>query len=303
MSTTGTTGLTDFFTEYSRTDWGPLTSVFTPPAACFQVVHDGLSEGELYFVYGQSCSLASQSLSTLVKDPKCFPFTPLLISSTGFTIPASEEGPVYTPGQACPEGFTTACKITRGTQITPELLNPTLWPLWRLLGEGETGYGCCQSDFSCALHPASCVASTPITTSATYISYDSSCSVSTGTGTFVVSATQPQFLLVTSQSVDDGPSGLALSFGAEIAIAIRVSIATVMFVLGCCFLGRKGVMLRPVTRRRSDSEPKLEDSSSIPLTELERETARSSLSEDHDNASVALSVAPSTSLRRRSDDS
>lgn len=102
------------------------------------------------------------------------------------------------------------------------------------------------------------------TTTGTYLEYDSSCSAATATGPIVVQPTQPRFLLITSAPVSDISHSTSLPFGAEIGIAFGVSIATILLALGCCFLGKKSILVRP-ERATADSEGESTDTIDMSL--------------------------------------
>ena len=140
---TTTTPLTSFYAQYTRDNRGPLPTTFTPPPDCFQLVKDGNYETDAAFIYGRTCSLYFETLTTLIENPSCFHFIPPPTPTTATTSAVTDHAAVYSPANACPEGFTTACELTRAAEITPELRDPVQWPLWRLLQYGETAYGCC----------------------------------------------------------------------------------------------------------------------------------------------------------------
>ncbi|KAK4239279.1 hypothetical protein C8A03DRAFT_14300 [Achaetomium macrosporum] len=127
------------------TNLGPLTTTFTPPAACTVAV--GAGRGGLAGLLGgggdndvaylaQACSRGKA-----VDATSCWP-----AKSKG----AEEKEPplhgwgFYYPGLHCPVGYATACSATGGSG------GSSGWPVQFKLRDGETAVGCCPSGYSCA---------------------------------------------------------------------------------------------------------------------------------------------------------
>lgn len=143
------------------TNIGPLTTTFTPPQSCDQygiISHYGIIDGfsgqytaPLYYVglRGPACEL--HTLSSFAPD--CLP--PLYggiynrALEKGTTIwaasntPASQSlppVPYFSPGNACPVGFETACTMMATPSDYPLAVGITSWSR---LGSHQIGIGCC----------------------------------------------------------------------------------------------------------------------------------------------------------------
>jgi hypothetical protein len=114
---------------------GPLTTTFTPAAACTLAV--GAGRGGLFggggdkdvAYLGQACSRGKA-----FDDTSCWPAT-----SKGAE---EQEAPLhgwgyYSPGLHCPVGYATACSATGGSG------GGSGWPVQFKLRDGETAVGCC----------------------------------------------------------------------------------------------------------------------------------------------------------------
>ncbi|KAF2750316.1 hypothetical protein M011DRAFT_237900 [Sporormia fimetaria CBS 119925] len=134
----------------TRSNLGPLTTLFTPPTECSRAV-----------LPCQTCStawlgLACSSDGGPIDDITCWP--PATSSIPRPTPYVSGMG-FYSPGISCPAGYTSACTAvsTRpGQTDVPELI--TRGPFkdggfqFRLV-EGETAVGCCMEGYTCAIYP------------------------------------------------------------------------------------------------------------------------------------------------------
>ncbi|UPL03169.1 hypothetical protein LCI18_014103 [Fusarium solani-melongenae] len=108
-------------TSQSRTILGPLTTTFTQPSSCRDLV--GLCETCHAAFQGQSCGhMGAQD------NPS--PTHPL----KGWGI--------YSPGVVCPSGHTSACTATADGNSE--------WPVQFSMKAGETAIGCCPTGYSCA---------------------------------------------------------------------------------------------------------------------------------------------------------
>lgn len=105
-----------------RVNLGPLTTVFTPPAACATAIFDNDKLGWR----DQRCIDDGGSLTD---NKECWPGT-----KRGF----------HSPGLYCPEGYTTACTASVKDGITS-----TGWKAQYPLEDGETAVGCCPTGFRC----------------------------------------------------------------------------------------------------------------------------------------------------------
>lgn len=124
------------------TNLGPLTTTFTPPAACTVAVGAGrgglaglIGGGDKDVAYlGQGCSLGKAFDAT-----SCWPQT-----SKGVK---EQKAPLhgwgfYSPGLHCPVGYATACSATGGSG------GGSGWPVQFKLRDGETAVGCCPRSVS-----------------------------------------------------------------------------------------------------------------------------------------------------------
>ncbi|KAK4249033.1 hypothetical protein C7999DRAFT_13091 [Corynascus novoguineensis] len=124
---------------------GPLTTTFTPPAACTVAVgerRNGLADffgigGDYDIAWlGQACDGNKP-----FDDTSCWPET-----SKGAE---EKEAPLsgwgfYSPGLHCPVGYATACSATGGKGGKSD------WPVQFELKNGETAVGCCPRGYGCA---------------------------------------------------------------------------------------------------------------------------------------------------------
>jgi len=120
------------------TNLGPLTTTFTPPAACTVAV--GAGRGGLAGLFGfggdEDVAFLGQACSRgkAFDDTACWPET-----SKGAE---KKEAPLsgwgfYSPGLHCPVGYATACSATGGSG------GGSGWPVQFKLRDGETAVGCC----------------------------------------------------------------------------------------------------------------------------------------------------------------
>ncbi|KAF2246358.1 hypothetical protein BU26DRAFT_410791, partial [Trematosphaeria pertusa] len=129
---------------------GPLTTTFVAPSHC--------SRNALACptctnaIRGQSCRVNGATV-TAEDDTGCWP------RATAY--PDNGQGPgkaplfgmgFYSPGIACPTGFTSACTAVSQTdgqssEAAPQVTGRFQWPLVA----GETAVGCCPTGYSCAI--------------------------------------------------------------------------------------------------------------------------------------------------------
>ncbi|KAK4041645.1 hypothetical protein C8A01DRAFT_14675 [Parachaetomium inaequale] len=120
------------FTNQDRTILGPLTTVFTAPAAC-TVAHGFCQSCDVAW-WGQTCA------ETTVQDnTDCWP-------TTTAGAPEVTELPLYgrgfySPGLECPAGHTSACSAVDG--VTSQ------WKVQFQMEAQETFVGCCPTGFKC----------------------------------------------------------------------------------------------------------------------------------------------------------
>lgn len=118
---------------------GPLTTPWKQPDGCSVIVRrDSSYTGELW--QGQSCQMtassAVQSSWWIHEAAECFP--PRTAGATTPTQSWFDNWGFYSPGIACPVGWTMACSTTLGMDGRGlALLDPMT------LQAGETAAGCC----------------------------------------------------------------------------------------------------------------------------------------------------------------
>ncbi|KAL2186702.1 hypothetical protein L209DRAFT_686761 [Thermothelomyces heterothallicus CBS 203.75] len=124
---------------------GPLTTTFTPPAACTVAVGErrnrladffGIGGDKDVAFLGQGCSGGKPYDAT-----SCWPATSKGVEEK--EAPLSGWG-FYSPGLHCPVGYATACSATGGAGGGSD------WPVQFKLRDGETAVGCCPSGYGCA---------------------------------------------------------------------------------------------------------------------------------------------------------
>lgn len=123
------------FTNQPGTLLGPLTTTWTMPESC-SVFMPPCSTCDQGF-RGQSCNAVSGG--RVQDNTACWP--PVKKGVASPTWPFVGWG-FYSPGLACPAGYTTACTAVYGQR--PE------WDTQFTLVSSETAVGCCPTGFSCA---------------------------------------------------------------------------------------------------------------------------------------------------------
>lgn len=115
-----------------RTVLGPLTTTFTPPAACSQLVAQCSTCNSAF--QAQECHSSSNEVFTIQDDKSCWP--PLSGLATVFSFGPTLGGyGFFSPGLVCPHGYTSACSATGGGHSD--------WGVEYSLVPGETAVGCC----------------------------------------------------------------------------------------------------------------------------------------------------------------
>ncbi|PTB69063.1 hypothetical protein BBK36DRAFT_1192995 [Trichoderma citrinoviride] len=132
------------FTNQPGTLLGPLTTTWTAPASC-SIYMPPCSTCDQGF-RAQSCNAVSGGQ---VRDnTACWPPVTKGVASPSW--PFVGWG-FYSPGLACPAGYTTACTAVYGQR--PE------WDTQFTLVSSETAVGCCPTGFSCAnINGNTCIA-------------------------------------------------------------------------------------------------------------------------------------------------
>ena len=126
----------------SRTIIGPLTTTFTPPAECLTLGAFGTGSGAVSFYRAEGCSN-----SRLIDATTCWPPASSSLPPSVLNTDANLNGlGIYSPGLACPSGYTTACKEqldSRGSDVPPANASSTRFQF--PLIPNETAVGCCPS--------------------------------------------------------------------------------------------------------------------------------------------------------------
>ncbi|KAJ6789589.1 hypothetical protein PWT90_09483 [Aphanocladium album] len=135
-----------------RTNLGALTTTFSGPASCSILDGSFTKEGgALNGAVGYACSARGDG-QIFGADPACFP------NSLASYIRAGEQWistiAVYSPGNICPHGFSSACTMTRSANDEPpttgSVLRTANRAMFNILEIGEIAIGCCPNGYTCA---------------------------------------------------------------------------------------------------------------------------------------------------------
>ncbi|KAL2752033.1 hypothetical protein ACRALDRAFT_1078145 [Sodiomyces alcalophilus JCM 7366] len=142
------------FTNQAGDYLGPLTTSWSMPAACSYII-PLCSTCQVGF-RGQGCSAGSPEDNTACWPPAqdvATPDPPFL--GWGF----------YSPGIACPTGYTSACTAVHG--------QPPEWDIQFQLRPGETAVGCCPTGYQCTNQNGNtCIAIASTSTNVPYATCD-----------------------------------------------------------------------------------------------------------------------------------
>jgi hypothetical protein len=117
-----------------RTILGLLTTTFTQPPVCTQIVAACSTCFQGW--QAQECYSSSTNIYGVQDDPSCWP--PLSGLATVFSFGPTLAGyGFYSPGLICPTGFTPACSATAGGSSN--------WDIEYSMVTGETAVGCCPT--------------------------------------------------------------------------------------------------------------------------------------------------------------
>ena len=115
----------------SRVNLGPLTTTFTPGPSCLPFI-DGIN-----LVYlAQTCTTEA----SLADDPACWPSPSDIVPSSP---PLTGYG-VYSPGNICPAGYTTACSQT-ASEVGNRSTTSGNFLFQYPPTASERAYGCCPT--------------------------------------------------------------------------------------------------------------------------------------------------------------
>ncbi|KAK3297113.1 uncharacterized protein B0H64DRAFT_372513 [Chaetomium fimeti] len=132
-------------TGASGTWLGPLTTAWSIPDSC-----------SLHVVGCETCDGAFRGQQCAIKDEKAAPMDntscwPPVRRGAGTPAAPFAGWGFYSPGLACPTGYTSACTAEYGRRQD--------WDLQFTLVEGETAVGCCPTGFKCTnLNGNTCIA-------------------------------------------------------------------------------------------------------------------------------------------------
>lgn len=128
---------------------GPLTTTFTAPTQCSQAYWASASDRVYDPTIGQACASISGEI-TYTQENDCLPpvnkssiigslLGPSVITSTSYQYTG-----YYSPGIACPAGYTTACAVQGGTNGIQSAL-PSFQSFSFIYSAlaNETAVGCC----------------------------------------------------------------------------------------------------------------------------------------------------------------
>lgn len=183
------------FTSESGVWLGPLTTTWSMPDSCSVYIVNCPTCQEGF--RGQQCVMNGQT-GRAQDHTTCWPPTRRGVESRQY--PFVGWG-FYSPGLACPTGYTTACTAEYGRR--PE------WNIQFTLNPGETAAGCCPSGFTCTNRNGNtCIA--VISTETSTAIPTASCSMTNMDG--LATATFPDVVLstVTSTTATNAPPSVGL---------------------------------------------------------------------------------------------
>ncbi|QYT05530.1 hypothetical protein H0G86_012424 [Trichoderma simmonsii] len=150
-------------TDNFRSDLGPLTTTFTPPADCtsLQFIEDdavGRNIAASHYCYEGWNQRSGYTTLSVIKS--CFPDD--LASYYNARWASTDHIGVYSPASVCPSGYTVACAHSRikgqSNPFEGKGGVPADLTIWELLRDGETATGCCPTGYGCdQKHPAMCM--------------------------------------------------------------------------------------------------------------------------------------------------
>jgi hypothetical protein len=121
-------------TNQPRTILGPLTTTFTQPEGCTQLIADCSTCSEAW--QAQECFSSSNNNFGVQDHTSCWPPLSGLASVFSFGPTLGGYG-FFSPGLVCPHGFTSACSATAG--------GSSGWEIEYSMVSGETAVGCCPT--------------------------------------------------------------------------------------------------------------------------------------------------------------
>lgn len=147
-STSSTRTITPDSTQTSLL--GPLTTTFTAPSRCSQAYWFSTSSQFYYPTIGQICATVGGKIS-YSQDSGCLPpvkstILGSLVGSSDVLYTTYDYQGYYSPGIACPAGYSTACAAQAGADgIQSALSNYQSFGFVFSATADETAVGCCPT--------------------------------------------------------------------------------------------------------------------------------------------------------------
>ncbi|KAK1246544.1 LOW QUALITY PROTEIN: hypothetical protein MKX08_000346 [Trichoderma sp. CBMAI-0020] len=182
----------------------------------------------------------------------------------------TSQPPIYSPGLACPSGYSPTCTIERIKGVTDSTTTTTAANaynvIWSMLNDGETAIGCCPSNYACDPNSPHLCISTPQSGDIIALTSGVSCSsgMTASQNPTALTAEAMRILLVrssdptsslNSSSTNNPSSGKASRNGESIAIGVAVSLAIITIcAVAFYFLRRKDYGNRYPIKKFSSKE-------------------------------------------------
>ncbi|KPM45204.1 hypothetical protein AK830_g1329 [Neonectria ditissima] len=125
----------------SRSNLGPLTTVFKYPDSCAVAVQECTDCATAW--QGQSCGDNSFNTQGVLDNPNCWPSRD--DDDAPYTYAALLGWGFYSPGLECPDGYATSCVATGSVDGGFNFQFSVL--------ESETAIGCCPKGYHCHFNP------------------------------------------------------------------------------------------------------------------------------------------------------
>ncbi|EHK44903.1 uncharacterized protein TrAtP1_003075 [Trichoderma atroviride] len=178
----------------------------------------------------------------------------------------ASQPPIYSPGLACPSGYSPTCTIERIEGVTNSVATATATNadnvIWSMLNDGETAIGCCPSNYACDPNSPHLCISTPHLGDIIALTNEVSCSsgATASQNPTALTAEAIRILLVrssdptsslSSSSTNNPSPGKAPQNGEKIAIGVAVPLAVIPIGAVVFYLLRRRRRLR---KQVSDQE-------------------------------------------------
>jgi hypothetical protein len=139
----------DFGVITTTVNYGPLTTIFTPPPSCSTLLLKEYGELEAKYGWfgfhanwGVKCTTDTSNHLVGEIDSSCFPegWFRLWRSSTGTATTHA-----FSPGLFCPYGWATVYTVNRHEGFTSSFSLYGLQDMWEMLKAGQTAVMCCPT--------------------------------------------------------------------------------------------------------------------------------------------------------------